>query len=423
MSRCNNGNNMKINRISIIANSLIQLHDDKEGFLPNKGGMSGGSRIFIECAKRWLDKGISIDVFTPDVGEKFCKYNGLNKANYVTWTSSKCGRLTKFGTLGIVALYIIGLVKGCLIILRKFQQVNKTIIYSSSDFWADSIPAFVARLRNKNAKWVASFYLFAPSPLSKTSPYKGRKFLRGLIYYLSQIPVYWLIKKYASMVWVTSESDRWRFINKRLPPEKVIAIRWGVDTTTPSTIPEPKEKKFDAVFIGRFHPQKGILELMDIWKLVCEKRPYAKLAIIGTGELEKDVREKIRKYRLENNVTLFGFKDGVEKLKIFKESMIVVHPATYDTGAIAPMEAISCGLPAVMFDLPAFRTYYPKGVIKVPKNNLRMFAESILNLLSNAKLYETLKEEAIQLTRELDWNKKADELLNLIRKVLDDSCG
>jgi len=392
--------------IDILANSVA-------------GPMSGGDRIWIECAKRWAkERGIIVKVFTTEEGIERGQYYGLRRANYVLWSSSK------FKKFGVYIIYVWRIIKGCLAAIRISKICGKNIvIFSSSDFMPDSIPAWIMKMRLKNSKWVAAFYLFAPSPFSKESPYKGKLFIRGLLYYLSQIPIYWLIKKYADMVWVTNDLDRWRFISKRLPPEKVVAIRWGVDTTTPSTIPEPKEKKFDAVFIGRFHPQKGILELIDIWKLVCEKRPYAKLAIIGTGELEKDVRKKIREYRLENNVTLFGFKDGVEKLKIFKESMIVVHPATYDTGAIAPMEAISCGLPAVMFDLPALRTYYPKGVIKVPKNNLSMFAESILNLLSNAKLYETLKEEAIQLTRELDWNKKTDELLNLIRKVLDDSCG
>jgi NAD(P)-dependent dehydrogenase (short-subunit alcohol dehydrogenase family) len=136
------------------------------------------------------------------------------------------------------------------------------------------------------------------------------------------------------------------------------------------------------------------------------------------GELEKDIKEKLREYKLESNVILL-FKDGVEKLNI-QGKQDVIHPAVYDTGAIAPMEAMSCGLPVVMFDLPALRTYYPKGVIKVPKNNLRLFAESIIDLLFDVKLYETLKKEAIQLTRELDWNKKAHELSNLIRKVLDD---
>ena len=57
----------------------------------------------------------------------------------------------------------------------------------------------------------------------------------------------------------------------------------------------PKSKKYDAVFIGRFHPQKGVLELIDIWKRVVNKKPQAKLAMIGDGPLMKKVQLKIKK--------------------------------------------------------------------------------------------------------------------------------
>ena len=129
------------------------------------------------------------------------------------------------------------------------------------------------------------------------------------------MPVYFLVRKYADAVWVTSEPDRGKFIGKRLSADKVVAVRGGVDVKTPSLIQVPENKKFDAVFIGRFHPQKGVLELIDIWKLVCAAKPNSKLAMIGVGELENEVKSKISKLGLEGNIVLFGFKDGYEKLR------------------------------------------------------------------------------------------------------------
>ena len=391
---------MKITRIGIIANTII------------RPGMSGGTRILIECAKAWLDRGIVIYVFTSDVGEKLCRDNGLNGAKYVTWASSK------YKGVSAIVLFLIGTVKGCLIAMKNSQQMNKTIIYSNSDFWPDSVPGFIAKLRNKNSQWIAALYLFAPSPLSKESPYRGRKFLRGLLYWLSQIPTYQLIKKYADMVWVTNELDRWMFIDgKRLTSDRVIAVRGGVDTKTPASIPEPKEKRFDAVFIGRFHPQKGVLELMDIWKYVVERKKDAKLAIIGVGDLEREVREKIKKYGSEDNITLFGFKDGVEKLKIFKDSKVVVHPAIYDSGGMAACEAMACDLPGVSFDLPALRSYYPKGMLKTPCFDLKAFAENILKLLNDEKLYKKTSKDALDWAEKWDWDKRAEELLETIKRA------
>jgi glycosyltransferase involved in cell wall biosynthesis len=108
---------------------------------------------------------------------------------------------------------------------------------------------------------------------------------------------------------------------------------------------------------------------------------------------------------------LLGYKDRVEK-KIFKESRIVVHPAVYETGAIAPADAMACGLPSISFDLPAFRIYYPRGIIKIPKFDLKTFAKSVIDLLSDEKLYKTLRKEAIELTKEMDWDRRAGDSID-----------
>jgi glycosyltransferase involved in cell wall biosynthesis len=219
------------------------------------------------------------------------------------------------------------------------------------------------------------------------------------------------------MVWVTSEPDIDRFVTKERDRRKVVAVRGGVDTRTPASIPEPRRKEFDAVFIGRFHPQKGVLQLIDIWRYVCEKKKDAKLAMIGVGELENEVRTKIKEYELENNTILFGFKDGIKKLRIFKDSRVVVHPAIYDSGGMAACEAMACGLPGVSFDLPELKTYYPKGMLKTPCYDLKVFAENILKLLNDDELYRRLQKEALEWAKEWDWDKRAEELLKAIKEL------
>ena len=365
--------------------------------------MSGGDRIFIECVKRWAKAGHKVHVYVWEEGFEMCRRNGLENAKYVIWS------VRHYKNFGFTILYRVR--------MHISETLEGTVIYSSSDFWPDSIPAWILKMRFRKVKWVAGFYLFVPNPFSKESPYKGRLLLKGLFYYLSQMPVYYLVRRYANMVFVTNELDRWKFIDeKRFMTESVVAVRGGVDVKTSVLVPEPKEKKFDAVFVGRFHSQKGVLELIDIWMHVCEKKKDAKLAMIGVGDLESEVMKRLRKYSLENNVTLFGFKDGIKKLKIFKESKVVVHPAIYDSGGMAACEAMACGLPGVSFDLPALRTYYSKGMLKTPCYDLKKFAENILRLLNDGKLYRKMSKDALDWAREWDWNKRADELLmNVLR--------
>jgi len=375
--------------------------------------LDGSTRIFIECAKRWIRKGHKIVVFTCEEGNQIFQRYGLSDLSYVVVSSAKYRRL------GVYFLYIARALKLSFTLAKLYPHGKDVVVYSGSDFWPDSLPAWVLKMRFPMVKWLAGFYLFSSQPFSDESPYKGKRRFRGILYYVSQIPIFNLVRKHADMIWVTNDADRWRFIDsKRLTPDKVVAVRGGVDFKTPAMLAEPERKAFDAVFVGRFHPQKGVLELLDIWRYVCQMKTDAKLALIGVGELEGEVKAKIEKYGLEDNVVFFGFKDGIEKLKIFKASKVVVHPAIYDSGGMAACEAMACGLPGVSFDLPALRSYYPKGMLKTPCYDVKKFAENILDLLGDQGLYMKTAGEALSWAKEWDWDKRAEELLMMITKIV-----
>lgn len=393
---------MTLKNINIIANAALG------------SGLSGGDRIFIELAKRWAKYGYDINIYLWEEGYEMCKRNNLENVNYIIWPAAR------YKNWGFILHYIIRTIKGCIGALKIQYYDNNTIVYSSSDFLPDSIPAIILKLRFKDQiKWIAGFYLFAPNPLSKESPYAGKQKLKGLFYSISQKPIYWIVKRYADMVFVTSEPDVEKFITKKRSNDKIVVIRGGVDIE-PSTeylssddVIPISDKKYDACFVGRFHYQKGVLELIDIWKLVCERKPNAKLAMIGVGPLESEIKNKIEDLKLADNIDLLGFKDGTDKYEIFKQSKIIVHPATYDSGGMAAAEGMAWGLPGVSFDLEALKTYYPKGMVKVQQGDYREFANQIILLLDSVEYYKKTSQDARDLIiEEWDWDKRAEIIIN-----------
>jgi len=302
------------------------------------------------------------------------------------------------------------------------KKERKIYLISGSDFWPDALPAIYYKLKYPSKViWVASFFLFAPKPWGKQSPYKGRNFFIGFLYWLTQKPIYYLVKKYANYILVTSLPDVGKFITPKRGKNKIIVIKGGIDIKPSKTyldsdkiIPMNK-RKYDACFVGRFHYQKGVLELVDIWQRVCQKKPEAKLAMIGIGPLEDEVKGKIKKHGLEKNVELLGFRDGEEKYAVFKQSKIVVHPAIYDSGGMAACEAMAWGLPGVSFNLESLKSYYPKGMLKTDCFNLVSFADKILKLLDEEKYYQKISFEALSWAREWDWQKKVQEFLEKVK--------
>lgn len=383
--------------------------------------LSGGHRIFIELIKRWADKGCNIEIFTTDEGKKMVnRYICSSTVNVHAFPLPiKLGKLAfKYPIISALLSGVLTSIGAGILLQSRVKDRHKTIIYSVTPFLPDIIPAFLFKLRMNSAKWLVGHSMFAPHPLK--GGFRGgiKKFklpeFRDIAIYLNERITYPIFKKYADLFYETNELDRKRAIKEGACPEKVFVIRGGVDTKQPQLIPEPEEKKYDAVFIGRLHPQKGVLELIDIWKYVMKTKRNAMLAIIGNGPLEDKVRQKIKKYNMHNNIKMFGFLDGLEKIKVFKDSKIVLHPALYDSGGMAACEAMICGLPGVSFDLPALKVYYPKGMLKTPCYDLKAFAENILRLLENKSLYNQLRKDAINWAKEWDWNKVAEKTLMVI---------
>ncbi|TSC88394.1 MAG: Glycosyl transferase family protein [Microgenomates group bacterium Gr01-1014_16] len=378
-------------------------------------GLSGGDRIYIEFARRW-SKDHPLIIVTWEEGIDMMRRNNLRPNSNISFLSILIPHASFF--LQYITRIFIGLYHS---LIFKIDSPNETYLYSASEFWMDSLPCFILKLRYPHLKWVATWYQTAPSPLTGFGP--GRHRLSALWLWLSQLPIKPLITNFADCVLVNNDLEK-----KVFPQNKAIVVLGAVDTTRIDNwlAKNPKvSKKYAAVFQGRFHPQKGVVELIDIWKKVVEKIPRAKLAMIGDGPLMNKVKLQISNNKLQNNVKLFGFVfDGQEKYRIFAQSKIVVHPAFFDSGGMAAAEAMAFGIPAVGFNLPAFSTYYPEGMIKVSIGNLNAFADAIIDLLKNSQLRNRLGSKAKKFIRQsYSWDHRSSQILRQIVEKTNQEMG
>lgn len=378
-------------------------------------GISGGDRIFIEFARRW-SKIFLVTICVWEEGYQMCKRQHLD--SQVKFLISKMDSWRK---LGFMINYFARIVEGIRIGLTlKIEDPDQTIIYSASDFWMDVLPALILKLRYSKIKWTAAWYQTAPKPWRgfAEGARDNRYYRLALIYWLMQLPIHALVDRIADFVLVNNNSEK-KYFRRLFKLGKTIVVLGAVNL---SEIKRWKDKfKFlpkiyDGVFQGRFHPQKGVEELIDIWKMVVKKRKDAKLVMIGDGPLMDRVKSKIKKEKLEKNVSLTGYLfDGKEKYRIFSQSKLVLHPSFYDSGGMAAAEVMAFGLPCVGFDLDSYKFYYPKGMLKAPLGDLGAFSEKILALLSNKNLYNDISKQASQLiSSNWSWDFRARQILKRV---------
>ncbi len=378
-------------------------------------GLSGGDRINIETVRQMARGGDEVKVIVWKEGADMYRRAGISPELLRLWPGAGGSLGTWIGFIGRILL------APWLALTLKKERFD--LVWSASDALADTLPAAIVAWRWR-LPWVAAFYLFAPPPWYGYRGIQQKRLTfptpRELVFYLLQQITRPLIFRRARKIFVTGDEDRERIIALGRPPDEVFTVRGGVDLTIPRSVPDPAEKKYDAVFIGRFHPQKGVRELLDIWKMVTAKRPAARLALIGVGALESELRAKSASLGLDQHVEFLGFMDGVEKYRVVKASRVVVHPAIYDSGGMAAAEALACGLPGVAFDLTSLRSYYPRGFLKTPPGDLEAFASHIENLLADPVLYQKASEDAFQAGLEWDWPTRATQIINAMRRAIPD---
>ena len=379
-------------------------------------GISGGDKISIEFARRWSKK-FPIKIYLWQEGYRMYMRQTLDPEKI----KFEIVNMNPWKNFGFFVNYLARILAGIWIALTiDLKNGKNTIIYTATEFWMDSLPGFILKIRFPNITLVATWFQTAPNPLvgfkegDRVTSYR----FSALAYWLVQLPIKPLIKKYADFVLVNNENERKQFPDMDRK-KKVIVVLGAVDLSLIKNLVrgfKKTNKIYDGVFQGRFHPQKGIVELIDIWKLVVDQKKDAKLALIGDGPLMEEVRKKIIKLNLQKNIKLFGYVfDGEKKYKIFAQSMVVVHPAFYDSGGMASAEAMALGLPAVGFSLKSYESYYPKGMIKVPINDLAAFAKAILELLRDKKLYLRIGNQAkVMISQNWSWDQRADEVLSRI---------
>lgn len=109
---------------------------------------------------------------------------------------------------------------------------------------------------------------------------------------------------------------------------------------------EVKDKEILLGHVGRFTTQKNHNFLIDIFSEMNKINPDVKLIMIGIGEKEEEIKEKVQKLNLEKNVIFAGFRKDVDK--IMQGMDIFILPSLYEGLPVVGVEAQASGLPCFM---------------------------------------------------------------------------
>lgn len=100
--------------------------------------------------------------------------------------------------------------------------------------------------------------------------------------------------------------------------------------------------------VGRFNQQKNHEFLVDVFYELLKKKPESRLVLVGAGELQNHIRQKVQSLGIESYVVFTGVRKDVPQLMSAFD--VFLFPSLYEGMPNTVIEAQATGLPCVISD-------------------------------------------------------------------------
>ena len=181
--------------------------------------------------------------------------------------------------------------------------------------------------------------------------------VHGKSYYSEQCKrrlAYRAVSRVATMVAVSEDLKRFITGTVGVPAERIKVIYNGQEILPP-VVPEEKSRlrgefgleKNESVVgvVGSLYPVKGHEYLLAAVPQVLKTHPRTRFLIVGRGDLEVSLKEKVKRAGLEKQVCFLGFREDVAALLSLMD--IFVLPSLSEGLSIALLEAMAAGKPVI----------------------------------------------------------------------------
>lgn len=204
----------------------------------------------------------------------------------------------------------------------------------------------------------------------------------------------------------------------KIHPTRVSVVPNGVDVSKFSNS-ESKAMSGRIIYVGRLTPHKHVDMLIDAFSQVKGKIEDAELHIVGSGPSLLSLKQRASKTK---DCFVHGFLPEDEMLSLLKDAMIFVLPSEREGSGIAVLEAMATGLPFVTVNYPdnGAKELAKLNCGLVTDPNDRAIASAIFQLFSDEEMYRRMSHNALNYAKEQDWNIVADQMEDLMKKVVQE---
>jgi len=180
--------------------------------------------------------------------------------------------------------------------------------------------------------------------------------------------------------------------------------------------PGTQESTTDLIIVGRLVEVKRMDVFLEVVRVAANTIPEVSATIVGDGGLRAVLKEQAHKLGLDNNVRFVGHQKDVGAY--LKQARIFVLTSDSEGLALSLMEALTCGLPAVVSDVGDLGDLVEDGIsgFLIQRRRPDLFAQRIVSLLQDQAKLASFRQAALRAAKRVELSeiaKRWDEILKV----------
>ena len=149
---------------------------------------------------------------------------------------------------------------------------------------------------------------------------------------------------------------------------------------------------YDMIYVGRLTFQKDPQRLMRLCARLKESKPDLKVAIVGTGELEEEVRQLCEELKITENVQFLGFQTN--PIKMIHDSKAMILTSRWEGTPMCALEAMALGTPVVSTPSDGMKDLIDDGINGYLTDDDAVMAEKLLSIMNDPAHRKALGHQA-----------------------------
>lgn len=180
-----------------------------------------------------------------------------------------------------------------------------------------------------------------------------------------------------------------------------------------------KDEDIALLFVGQHIWQKNLKMLIESLRYLKDKNVNFKMFFVGQGYATNDMKQLVKEYKMNDNITFVGMLTDREILKkFFIRADLFLFPSIYDNAPIVVREAAAAKCPSLLIK----NTNAAEGIIDgyngyVTENDPHIYANKLLDILHDGDTMKNVSKNA-QKTIAKSWESLIDEVYERYKELI-----